>query len=516
MQQRAILATVLAFGFFLAYEALYMSKFRGRDLNATEQNATVQTQSAPAAAQNSVASGDVPVAMAANKTIVTIEGAKFRASIDDLGRVSAFVLKDEKYKDDAGEQINLVDSAFLPLPLEMRFVDSELNGKAFSTAYVAESASAGAGQSVKFSQNLGDLVVTKTLKFDENGGYELDVALSRPAEYVISPGFRPNVVVDGYTVHGAIIEKSDEKLEIIKDGKAKQGETFEGAHISSASDRYYSAMFYDFDKGLNVVMSEDRDENAQIFVQAGGNFATKGYIGPKDHDTLASIEPRLQNVIEYGWFTFIARPMYRVLSFFHGILGNWGWAIVLLTIIIRVILFPLTYKSMVSMAKMRELAPRMKELQEKYKDDKIRLQNEMMTMYREHGANPMSGCLPILVQIPIFFAFYRVLTNAIELKGAPWALWIHDLAAKDPFFVLPILMGILMFVQQKMTPTTFSDPMQEKIMKFLPLIFTFFFLGFPAGLTLYWCVNNGCSVIQQYFINKMFHKKDDASKKDKK
>ena len=183
-------------------------------------------------------------------------------------------------------------------------------------------------------------------------------------------------------------------------------------------------------------------------------------------------------------------------------------------IILIIVLFPLTYKGMLSMNKLKDLAPKVKELQAKYKGDPQKLNMHMMELYKKNGANPMGGCLPILMQIPIFFAIYRVLLNAIELKAAPWILWIHDLSVMDPYFVLPILMGATMFLQQKLTPTTFSDPMQEKIMKFLPLIFTFFFVTFPAGLTLYWFVNNVCSVVQQIFVNKLFEKHKRAEVKE--
>ncbi len=164
------------------------------------------------------------------------------------------------------------------------------------------------------------------------------------------------------------------------------------------------------------------------------------------------------------------------------------------------------------MSKMKELAPKMKELQAKYKDDKAKLNAKMMELYKKHGANPMGGCLPMLLQIPVFFAIYRVLLNAIELKGAPWILWITDLSVKDPYFVLPILMGATMYWNQKITPMTTTDPTQEKIMKFLPLIFTFFFVTFPAGLTLYWFVNNLLSVAQQYYVNYYLDKRKKLQK----
>jgi YidC/Oxa1 family membrane protein insertase len=162
---------------------------------------------------------------------------------------------------------------------------------------------------------------------------------------------------------------------------------------------------------------------------------------------------------------------------------------------------------MVSMQKLKDLAPKMKEIQAKYKDDKQKQSMHMMELYKKHGANPMGGCLPLVLQIPVFFAIYRVLLNAIELKGAAWIFWVHDLAEMDPYFVLPILMGLTMFVQQKITPNTMQDEMQKKIFQFLPVIFTFFFLWFPAGLTLYWFINNLFTIGQQYYINQVFEKK---------
>ena len=331
-------------------------------------------------------------------------------------------------------------------------------------------------------------------------------------EYFITPGLRPSVIADNYTVHGVLLRDAEEKLTILEDGDVDIAEKFSNVNIAADSDRYYTTLFYNFDKPLKVVVSKDSAGNSLAFVSGSGEFKAKGYVGAKDHDVLKSVDERLVSVIEYGWFSFIAKPMFAFLNWLHGYIGNWGWAIVVLTLVIRIVLFPLTYKGMLSMNKLKELAPKMKELQVKYKGEPQKLNMHMMELYKKNGANPMGGCLPILMQIPIFFAIYRVLLNAIELKGAEWILWIKDLSLMDPYFVLPILMGITMFLQQKLTPTNFTDPMQEKIMKFLPLIFTFFFVTFPAGLTLYWFINNVCSVVQQIFVNKLFekHKKAEA------
>jgi YidC/Oxa1 family membrane protein insertase len=198
--------------------------------------------------------------------------------------------------------------------------------------------------------------------------------------------------------------------------------------------------------------------------------------------------------------------MFSFLQFIYGFIGNWGWTIVIVTIIIKLILYPLAYKGMVSMNKLKELSPQVKKIQEKYKDDKQKASMHMMELYKKEGANPMGGCLPIVLQIPVFFSIYRVLLNAIELKGSGWILWIEDLSSMDPYYVLPLLMGITMFVQQKITPNQMQDEMQKKLFMALPVIFTFFFLWFPAGLTLYWFVNNLFTVGQQYYINQMFEK----------
>jgi len=221
------------------------------------------------------------------------------------------------------------------------------------------------------------------------------------------------------------------------------------------------------------------------------------------------------DIVEYGWFTFIARPVFLLLSFLHSILGNWGWAIIATTLIIRIILFPLTYKGMVSMTKMKELSPKIKELQRKYKGDPQKLNAHTMELYKKHGANPLGGCLPMILQIPVFFALYRVLQNSAELQSAPWILWIHDLSTKDPYYILPILMGATMFWQQHISPNSIQDPTQAKIMKYLPVIFTFFFMTFPAGLTLYWFVNNLFSIVQQYYVNSLFEKKKSSNKEIK-
>jgi YidC/Oxa1 family membrane protein insertase len=225
------------------------------------------------------------------------------------------------------------------------------------------------------------------------------------------------------------------------------------------------------------------------------------YGGPKLHSILETYKVRLEHIIDYGSLTIIAKPLFWLLKLFYNTLGNYGWAIVLLTIVVRIPFIPLLNKSQKSMKKMAKIQPLMAELKEKYKKDPQKMQKETMALYKKHKVNPVGGCLPMLIQLPVFFALYKILLTTVELKGAPFVLWITDLSLKDPYYVLPVVMGLTMLLQQKMTPTA-MDPKQAKMMMMMPIVFTFMFLQFSAGLVLYWLVNNTLGIIQQYFVNK--------------
>ncbi|HLW05380.1 MAG TPA: membrane protein insertase YidC [Azoarcus sp.] len=229
--------------------------------------------------------------------------------------------------------------------------------------------------------------------------------------------------------------------------------------------------------------------------------ATRLYAGPQEQDHLDQIAPGLGLVVDYGWLTMIAAPLFWVLSWFYKLTGNWGWAIILVTCAIKLVFFPLSATSYKSMARMRVLAPRMQRIKELYGNDKARMQQEVMKMYRTEKINPLGGCLPILVQIPVFIALYWVLLGSVEVRHAPWLGWITDLSAKDPYFILPVLMGASMLVQMKLNPTP-PDPLQAKLMMALPVVFTVMFLWFPSGLVLYWVVNNILSIAQQWYITR--------------
>lgn len=246
-----------------------------------------------------------------------------------------------------------------------------------------------------------------------------------------------------------------------------------------------------------------------VDVAAGqqAEVTSKLWVGPKLQDQMAKVANHLDLTVDYGWLWFIAQPLHWLLTVFHGFVQNWGVAIIMLTLLVRGIMFPLTKAQYTSMAKMRMLQPKIAALRERFGDDRQKMSQGMMELYKKEKVNPLGGCLPILVQMPIFIALYWALMESVELRHAPFALWITDLSVKDPFFVLPILMGASMWYLQKMSPTTVTDPMQQKVMQFMPIIFTFMFLWFPAGLTLYWLVSNVISITQQTIIYRQLEKK---------
>ncbi|AFL74894.1 membrane protein insertase YidC [Thiocystis violascens] len=234
-------------------------------------------------------------------------------------------------------------------------------------------------------------------------------------------------------------------------------------------------------------------------------FSNQLFIGPTLQDDLASVATGLDLAIDYGWLTVIAQPIHWVLSAIHSVVGNWGWSIIFLTILIKLAFYKLSETSYKSMANMRQLTPRMQALKDRYGDDKQRLNQAMMEMYKTEKINPLGGCLPILIQIPVFIALYWVLLSSVEMRQAPFMLWLDNLSAPDPYFVLPLIMGVSMYIQQKLNPAP-PDPMQAKIMMSLPFVFTVFFAFFPSGLVLYWVVNNLLSIAQQWHITRNIEK----------
>ena len=239
------------------------------------------------------------------------------------------------------------------------------------------------------------------------------------------------------------------------------------------------------------------------------------WLGPKLQDEMSVVAKHLDLTVDYGYLWFIAQPLFKLLQFLHSLVGNWGVAIILITLVVRGGMYPLTKAQYTSMAKMRMLQPKLTALRERFGDDRQKMSQAMMELYKQEKVNPLGGCFPILIQMPIFIALYWTLMESVELRHAPFTLWLTDLSVKDPFYVLPLLMGATMWWIQKMSPTTVTDPMQQKVMQFMPIIFTFMFLWFPAGLTLYWLVSNIVTIAQQTFIYRQLEKKGLHSREKK-
>lgn len=544
---RIMLVVVLSIAFFGIYMYLFPPKQSNTKAPATTQNTPVDSVSPISASQAPTTKDALQQVSTHNlaikdSLIAIIESEDFEIEIDALGRIRQVSLKDKKFTHDEQESLFSIVGSWLgfgsskkehieklPLfgdlelkPLEMRFSDVGINKKAYNTPYVLQKTSNqgnriafdGESQNIVLTQDLGDVRITKTLTFYRNLSYDVRIEVSNPnLKYFISNGMRPMGDKDTYAFRGVLLKKEDGSIQKIEDGDGERKD-FPKASFVASVDRYYTSLLFtpDVAKGLYISLDSDGSKNPMPYVRSSGESVLQGYIGPKDFKILESINPNLTDVVEYGMITFFARWVFWLLAWLYDVCGNWGWSIVLLTLIVRVILYPLSYKGMVSMQKLKDLAPKMKEIQERYKGDPQKLQMHMMELYKKHGANPLGGCLPLLLQIPVFFAIYRVLYNAIELKNSAWIFWINDLSAIDPYFVLPVLMGVSMYVSQRLTPSNFTDPMQEKIFKMLPWFFMVFFIifPFPAGLVLYWTINNIFSIIQQMSINAMLERKKQA------
>jgi len=528
LHKRLLLALVLSFVVLVGFNYIMPKPILQNESNATTTVAgtepastTVEGKAAPKSAPSATAvaaSADQPKApgvVSKSETLATITAENYIIKIDKFGRISSAQLLKEKYKNEEGEYLELFDPV-RTLPLELRFSDSAINNDAFKVSYTASASKIAVGDTpatLTLTQILPGTTVTKKLTFHADGHYDIDLSTDKKVEFFLTPGRRPETDHSMYMiVRGALVRDTEGILTTVEDGKSEKAEVVENATIVSAFDRYDASLFYNFDTPMHATISVDTGDNPLPFVKGTQSLTLHGYVGPKEWRTFEKIHPDLVNNIEFGWFTFLSKPFFKVMLWIHDYIGNWGWAIILFTLLVKLILFPLSYKGMMSMNKMRDLAPKMKELKEKYGKDPAKMNQQTMQLYKKHGANPMGGCLPMLLQIPVFFALYRVLLNADELQGAPWIGWIVDLSDKDPFYILPILMGVSMFFQQKITPNTMTDPMQKKIFQWFPVIMTFFFLTFPAGLVLYWLTNNLLSIAQQYFINISYEKYKDKMK----
>ena len=369
------------------------------------------------------------------------------------------------------------------------------------------------------------ITVTKTLTF-YRGSYQVDL------DYQITNGSGEDWTVNQYRQLKRKPGTSDEKQQFVN--------TYIGAVVSNAEDRYAKISFGDMeDENLSVPVTDGwvamiehyfaaawvpspgevntaysrylQAENRYLIgmvsasqvIPAGGqgSFSSKAYIGPKIQDNMAAVAEHLELTVDFGWLTILAQPLFWVLKTIHSYIGNWGWAIIFTTFIIKAVFYKLSEASYRSMARMKLLQPKLASLKERYGDDRAKMGQATMELYKKEKVNPLGGCLPMIIQIPVFIALYWTLLESVELRQAPFMLWIQDLSIKDPFFILPVIMAATMYFQQKLNPAP-VDPIQAKVFQFLPLVFGIFFAFFPAGLVLYWVVNNTLSIAQQYYITR--------------
>ncbi|MCH7897771.1 MAG: membrane protein insertase YidC [Proteobacteria bacterium] len=331
--------------------------------------------------------------------------------------------------------------------------------------------------------------------------------------------------VDSYSFDGALVFYGD------KAEKIKRKELLDEEPLNFTSDNgWYASIQHHFltaivptvgSTHIFQVRIDGNNLTASVISAAqsvapgeSASFDETLFIGPKLQSQLDELHPKLKLSVDYGWLVILSQPMFWLLSWIHGFVGNWGWSIIGVTILIKLAFYKLTEASGRSMAKMREIQPRMKALQERYKDDKQALSQAMMDLYKREKVNPAAGCLPILIQMPFFLSFYWVLVESVEMRQAPFALWITDLSSRDPFFILPLIMGAAMLFQQRLNPAP-ADPVQARVMQIMPIMFTGFFAFFPSGLVLYWVTNTLLSIAQQWKINKVVHAETAARKQHK-
>ncbi|KAB7894718.1 membrane protein insertase YidC [Rouxiella sp. S1S-2] len=328
-----------------------------------------------------------------------------------------------------------------------------------------------------------------------------------------------------HTYRGAAYSSSDDKYQKYAFDKSESlNVTTQGGWVAMLQ-QYFATAWIPSAKDTNTFYTTTNNgiasigfKGAPFVVQPGAQQQVGSilWVGPEIQDKMAAIAPHLDLTVDYGWLWFISQPLFKLLKFIHSFIGNWGFSIIIITFIVRGIMYPLTRAQYTSMAKMRMLQPKLAAMRERIGDDKQRMSQEMMALYKTEKVNPLGGCLPLVIQMPIFLALYYMLSGSIELRHAPFALWIHDLSAQDPYYILPVLMGITMFFIQKMSPTTVTDPMQQKIMTFMPVIFTVFFLWFPSGLVVYYIVSNLVTILQQQLIYRGLEKRGLHSRDKKK
>jgi YidC/Oxa1 family membrane protein insertase len=528
MEKRVLIAVLLSIAVMYGFSFLFPQHPGQPAKTSIVQTASSSSRQAQTA---KVSSGSGPVQVAAviptqqgEEKDVSVETDLYRAVFTSKGgALKKFVLK--SYRETAlpgSAEITLVDGANSTLTTSGEGFLVDQNAQ-FSTSSPASIRLTGAeNKELEFVWTSAQgVVLRKVYSFTGNDyGMQLVQQLSSVGAAQLVGTLRLsllNKVIPGnkegrYEVYGPVTLADNKAATVPVADLAKGAKSYDKQVTwTGFADKYFLNSVIAKDASiasvkvsqLNPALVESVISSPKITLDPGQSVATayRIYFGPKDLDILKSQGNRLEESIDFGWFSALAKPLLHTIKFFKNYVGNYGLAIIIITIILKILFYPLTHTSYKSMKEMQKLQPKMQELKEKFKNDKDAMNRAVMELYKTHKVNPLGGCLPMLIQIPVFFALYKGLMFSIELRHAPFYFWIQDLSAKDPYYVTPIIMGVTMFIQQKMTPTN-MDPMQAKMMLMLPVVFTFMFLNFPSGLVLYWLVNNILTIAQQSYINR--------------
>ncbi|WP_300646571.1 membrane protein insertase YidC [Paenalcaligenes sp.] len=503
--------------------------------DTTVPQALSSTSTAPTLPESTVASADTE--------IITVTSDVYKLSFDTIGaQLVRAELLNYASPDENAEHMTLLDNSATSTYLAQTGVVGAPAGQSYPThltpfRLISEQTDLQAGRlDIVFEATADQVRVLKTYTLTE-GSYDIKVShqIENLSDQPIAPSIYLQLSRDGNnppdssklyrTFTGPVVYSEDDKFQKIgfsdiDKNKAKYTQSADNGWVGMVQHYFASAWVppQGLERKNEILRVANNLYAARTILPVGTLAAGESktitadlWVGPQDQKAMSAVAKGLDLVVDYGWLTIISKPLFTILTWLHSLIGNWGWAIVLLTVLIKLVFYPLSAASYRSMAKMKQVTPRMQAIREKYADDKVKQNQAMMELYRNEKINPLGGCLPMLVQIPVFIALYWVLLGSVEMRGAPWILWIQDLSARDPWMILPAIMMLTMFLQIKLNPTP-PDPMQAKVMMIMPLVFGGMMFFFPAGLVLYWVVNNALSIAQQQYITSRINKEEAAKK----
>ena len=555
MEKRLILAIVLSFLILFLFQLIFVKPQPAPPVPAETGTETAAVESQPAGGERQENEKSLPPGQMAGtgevitsdrEQEITIDTPLYAATWSNKGGVlKSWKLKNQlkkipSQKNPEREPLDLVpDSALATglFPFSLQLAAEDLNNLANNSLYRVntqrlELAADQKGELILEYSDGNKVKIKKHLTFEgQNYNFKTQLTVEvdgRQIEPVIlwGPGIgtlSPEEMKEKFSANRGAVFLVNHKAQRLNEKKIKplsESIRYSGVGWSAYEENYFAAIFLlDQVKSQSYAFRLDHQETKPDGQKAAVPYyylaftqPSEAYLGPKEYDRLTAYGHEVKKVINFGFLGFIAEYLLVATKYIYKFFPNWGIAIIIMTFIIKILLFPLTYSSTKSMAKMQELQPKIKALQAKYKKAKQdmgqrqKMNEEMMKLYKEHGINPAGGCLPLLVQLPIFWGFFRMLVVAVELRQSPFVFWIKDLSVKDPYYITPVLMGITQYISQKMTPST-ADPAQQRIMLLMPFIFTIFFMNFQAGLVLYWLTSNVLQIAQQAIMNKMMASK---------